>query len=851
VINGVLDLSNWSFETDGPVKLDGKWEFYWGKLLAPDDFSEKNGIQKGYIEVPSKWNHYELNGEKLGTNGYATYKLEIQNLSGESIKALHIHGVSTSYQLWINQERQNVEGLVGTNFETAKPFQLPHVFLIKGEKKTLHLIIQVSNFVFRKGGLDKAILLGNQKQIYRIQRNRLFLEQFLLGSLLIMAFYHFGLFALRRSEPSALFFGLFCLIGFIRIITTGEQLLFFYFGTPWELTVKLSYLVFYISAPIFMKYLYTLFPQDFWKPIPRISFVLGVAYSLIALFTPARIYSVYALSSYQIIIMIQMFYCVFVIGLATFRRREGSVLSLFGTFILVIAVANDILHSHIILFSRQLVPFGVLIFILLQSIMLSMRFMKAFTKVETLSYAKEKAEFANLAKSEFLSKMSHELRTPLNAILGFSQIMSHHQNLDLEQKENLRIINRSGEYLLTLINDILDMSKIEAGQFSLNEIDFDLYLVLNDLKDLFKVQFNQKNLDLQIEYDSNTPQYIRTDEAKLRQVLINLISNAVKNTQKGKVSVRVELIHSMHLRFKVEDTGAGIPAGDLENIFIPFVQSKSDKGSTQGTGLGLAISRKFVNLMGGDITISSKLGKGALFQFDIQIGLGDKVHIEKQLSEPRVIGLIHNHPEIRILIVDDNDANRKVLISLLSPKGFIVEQAINGREAIDMFGHFKPQLVLMDIRMPVMDGLEATKKIREQESDPPCVIIGISASAFTENQEQVFAAGCNDFIAKPFKERDLFEMMHQHLDLQYVYEESIQRAGIETIKREYDILTSERMSDLQPEWKTEMKLAIEHVDLEQMHALIDQIRKQDATLAVAIQQRIDQFEYEKILKWLQ
>ncbi|HEY9650144.1 MAG TPA: response regulator, partial [Coleofasciculaceae cyanobacterium] len=352
-----------------------------------------------------------------------------------------------------------------------------------------------------------------------------------------------------------------------------------------------------------------------------------------------------------------------------------------------------------------------------------------------LQKAKLEAEMANRAKSQFLSKMSHELRTPLNAILGFSQMMGRSPSLSPDQSEYIEIINRSGEHLLDLINDILSMAKIEAGQIALAENRFDLYRMLISLEEMFQFKANAKGLNLKFERASDIPQYIQTDEGKLRQVLINLISNAIKFTTHGNVTLRVmgreqqadtsedrentstnsaALSTSKYrLFFQVEDTGPGIAANELSTIFDPFVQSQTGRQSLQGTGLGLTISQQFVRLMGGEIAVSSQLGQGTSFTFDILVRVADAAEERRITATQQVIGLAPNQPTYRILVVEDVRVNRRLLVKLLSLVGFEVREASNGQEGIAIWQDWKPHLIWMDMQMPVMDGYEATQYIKK------------------------------------------------------------------------------------------------------------------------------------------
>lgn len=474
--------------------------------------------------------------------------------------------------------------------------------------------------------------------------------------------------------------------------------------------------------------------------------------------------------------------------------------------------------------------------------------------------AKEAAEAADQAKSTFLATMSHELRTPLNAILGFAQLMLHDSSIEPYHRENIYTIARSGQHLLALINDILDMSKIESGRMLLSESSFDLYHFLDSVEQIFQLQANEKGLTLQFDRSPEVPQYVNTDERKLRQVLINLIGNAIKFTNKGGVSIRVDIGHGKdsynyqipntcyRLHFEIEDTGCGIPIEDIEDLFEPFVQSKTNRGFQEGTGLGLPISRAFVRLAGGDLTlVRTAVGEGTTFAFDIQVALAAAAEVEVTAPLPRVIGLESDQLTYRLLVVEDGWENRQLLVKLLQPLGFDVKEAVNGLEALEILESWKPHLIWMDLRMPVMDGYEATQQIRAKLEGEAMAIIALTAHVFKEERAAILSAGFDDCVSKPFRESELFAAMSQHLGVRYIYEEP----KASEASKEENVLSAEGFASLPAEWLKSLEEAIFMGDLMLMEDAIAQICTQNDAIANAIAHCLDNFEYDKILRLIE
>ena len=463
--------------------------------------------------------------------------------------------------------------------------------------------------------------------------------------------------------------------------------------------------------------------------------------------------------------------------------------------------------------------------------------------------AKELAESASKAKSIFLANMSHEIRTPMNAILGFSQLLLHDRDLAAQQKKHLETISRSAEHLLALINDILDMSKIEAGRIELNPSLVDLSALLHDLEAMFRVRTDAKGLRLDITKMNDLPQCCVADKSKLLQVLINLLGNAVKFTHQGGIVLRVySEKKARRLFFDVEDTGIGIPREAINKLFHPFVQVHNEQqaGTGKGTGLGLAISREIARLMGGEISVTSKVGKGSIFSFSVPYIEGEMQHAERSPRLQRVLGLKSGQPGYRVLIVDDTEDNRDLLTGMLSRTGFSTRMASSGKEALGVHKTWRPHLILMDMRMPSMDGLEAIQWIRATARGNTVKIMSVTANTFESMRREALEAGADDFLGKPFREEELFEKIRLLLGVEYEYDQEKHENALPEAAPTPEFSTEE-LASLPLELGEQMRQAAVNADYDLLLELIQGVESTNKNLSQALRDLVEKYNYQKLL----
>jgi signal transduction histidine kinase len=686
-VRGVIDLSSWDFDNDGPVKLTGEFEFYWNQLLNPHDFIQNgSSLKADFIAVPGSWNGFEYQGKAISGDGYATYHLTVLIKGDGTDLGLKLLEMSTSFNLFINGQKLSSAGVVGQTVESAKPGYHPEIVGFQVNKDVLDIIVQVSNFSHRVGGAWETITLGTREQLQKRTELKIAFDLFLFGSIFIIGLYHLGIYSLRRKEFSALFFGLFCLIIALRILTTGERYILLLFpGIDYEIMIKIEYLTFYFAVPVFVQYFYSLFTDRFSKIICILATGIGLIFGAFVMLFPVKIFS-YTLSIYQVFTLSMFIYATVILVIASLNKENKAIIFLAGFSMLFLLSVNDMLYAQSIIQAKYMVQFGLFIFIFSQAYLLSRYFSDAFATIETqreklmkteiilqkandglekrveertaeiskanramqqeieerkqaqqtMKKAKRAAEIASRSKSEFLANMSHELRTPMNHILGFTEMIldEHFGKLNDAQEEHLTDVHSSSKHLLSLINDILDLSKVEAGKFEYKPTKVYIRKLLTKSLMMINEKAVKKGIKISKELD-DIPDHISADERMLKQILYNLLSNAVKFIPDGGhidlVAKRIldgdlqpqnkRTPSKEYIQISIIDSGIGLKKENLEMIFQPFEQVENSASRRfQGTGLGLSLSKRFVELHGGKIWAESEgEGLGATFSFTLPL----------------------------------------------------------------------------------------------------------------------------------------------------------------------------------------------------------------------------------------
>lgn len=763
-INGVLDLRNWDFSKDGPIALDGQWEFYYNQLLSPEDFKKQNNFKNiDYINLPGSFNDYNMSGKRLNGIGCATYRLKVLIKPGQNLLGAKTEFIRNAHKLWASDTLVSSNGTVGRRKSESSPQLLPKTGAFSYTGEEFYIILQNSNFIDKEGQID-SILLGSEDQIAGLRAVNLAFDFFILGSTLIAFIYFLGIYLRRKKDKAPLYFALVCFIVGFRSILVGERFFISLFPNfNFIVYEQLLHITFYIYIPILLFFMDKSYEGMISNNMVKLSKFSLWLYIIIIIMSPPRFYN-YIIIPFEAFSYIILGYIIYKLLIMFFKDDGYYDLVLLGVFALLASRINDILYEYSIIQTGSYAPLGIFIFIIAQSYVLAEDFSKAFSKQEQLT---ERLKSVDKLKDDFLAHTSHELKTPLAGIIGLSDsVLSQCKNsLDITQVTNLTLINSSAKRLSNLVNDILDLSKLKNNDIKLSTKPVYLKGLVQMVVKICQSLVGKKPIKIINIVDENLP-LVNGDENRLQQILYNLIGNAVKFTPDGTITIGAACYYEF-IEVFVQDTGIGIAEDKLTVIFDPYEQAYDFTSEKYGgTGLGLHITKKLVELHGGIIEAESKLGEGSLFTFTLPIFKGNIKNVyESAFSQESTDSMDDNDEassdtiysnSFNVLVVDDEWINVKILESIMPADTYKLIRASSGREALSIIEKEKNlDLVILDLMLPDMMGYEVCSLLRDRHSMYELPILVMTADTKPENLTVCFECGANDYLPKPFDKSEL------------------------------------------------------------------------------------------------
>lgn len=764
---GQVDLSNEQYPLRN-IPLNGVWQFH------PSDFSNPGQDLPFRIQVPGSWNSAMPSGSGLGFGSYRA----MARLPQPGVYGISMPIFGTAYELYINGIPIASNGLVGDSREMMIPQQRPLLAVFQTNTKDIEIVIHVSNYFHRSGGIRSPIIVGDVQSLLHAKENRLAQDLFLFGSFVFMALYQFGLFFLNRRDLSHFSFGLFCILISIRTLVTREIYLATLFpGIPWELQLALEYMSLYAAVPIFLLFLYSLYPKDFHRPVLLITTLVSIVLTLFVIFTDTYVYT-HTLVAYQFGLFLVSLYCLIILTIALLRKRDFALYVLSGTAILLGFITASVLNYWNVLRIGEVFPLGLFFFLFFHSFMLSSRFSKALRGFEDLS---RRLLSLDRIKDDFLIKTSLELKTPLHGIIGIAESLlsakSTTMSISPSAKRHVAHIVQTGHKLIGLVNNILDFSKLKHKTLTLSIRPAYLKSHTDVALSLLEKEVDGKPIIFENQVPPDFPAVL-ADEDRLTQILTNLIGNSIKFTDRGTIKISAKIKEKM-AEVVVEDTGIGIPQREIDRVFQPFEQVDGSLERIQsGTGLGLSITRSLVELHNGIIKVQSEPYKGSRFMFTIPLAPAMTKATALTLPDSSTLSIHQQETDVgfsiaadRILVVDDEANYRSTLYNILRLNGYDVAQASSGDEAWQILEKRTFDLVVLDVLMPKVSGFETARKIREKFKLQELPILLLTMKGRTEELLRNFDAA-NDFIAKPFEQNELLARVRTLIGLRKAADES-------------------------------------------------------------------------------
>ena len=807
---GALSLNTPDFRQAGMAKLDGAWSFYWQQLLLPTEFNSTS-TGSSYMSVPGLWNNGAIDGLSYDAFGYATLVLDIELPQEKQSYLLKIQSLPSAYRLWANGNLVAENGVVGINQAIEEPWFTPKVIPLYVEEGQLQLVLHISNFHHKEGGVWRSFILATPEHLFDIRDLPVISDAFLFALLFAIGLYYVALFIMRRKERAAFYFGLFCLAVGSRSVLVGERLFYgFDFGFSWSTLQVLEHVLFFFCLPAFAWFFYYLFPKQINKWLPQICSVVCFVAVVSTLILPTHLYAKLSFP-YQIFILLMSAPIFVYMVKLIFERQKGSLLFGLSFLFLIASVLHDVLYTHFIVHGRPMVQLGVIAFVITQSMILNRRYAQSLSLVEAMTreLKSRNDELVKLdqVKDEFLAHTSHELRTPIHGIAGLAHALLIDNKgggigrISENQRHQLTLIESSAKRLGYLVNEILDFSKLKHQELSLKLGDVNLASVLAISLRLLEPLVASKPVAFKTDIPLRLP-VVKADENRLQQILFNLVGNAVKYTPRGEISVKARVLDGF-VEVSIEDTGPGISEAHRDILFEPFKQLNRDEDKgVEGTGLGLSITQKLLELHGSKLFINSEVGKGTRVHFLLPVASSaliseanaehlvtshdvNEVVVSEEIDAPPKSPGVREDSLFRVLVVDDEEVNRQVINSQLHVEGYKVILCSSGEEALAILEQDKPDLVLLDLMMPEMNGFEVCDAIREQYDRFELPVLMLTASHQMDDVVKALNIGANDYLSKPYHEEELFARVYSLINASESHKraQENQRLQVEVVRR--------------------------------------------------------------------
>lgn len=782
---GTMDLTAWN-PGEGTVKLDGEWEFYWERLLKPADFVGGSPVRTGFIQVPTSWDSFRIDGNKLPTYGYATYRLRVLLPESEGVYGLKTSNIRASNRIFVNGKPLGASGSPTESPETIIHRNTPYTGFFELSGREVDIVVQVASFKSFNSGIVQSISLGREHAVSGLDNYYIALDGALASGFFSMALYFFGIYFQRRHSVELLYFAISCLSTTVFVLTHSERILMQLIP---EMGIMLQLYIEDISSIMivasFSRYAYHSFPHLYSRTALRVIDYVSAAGIAAVLFTSASYNGpfIYGLTLYILVVMLVNSYYMLK---AILKGVDGAlylVLCIIGVLDFVVV---NILNTIWKLDEHYIFPIAQPIILMSQALYMSQTYTSAFRTIQELS---RKLSAMDKIKDEFLAKTSHELKTPLNGIINISQSLLDGAGGGLQpgQSDDLRLVRDIGKRLATLVNDILDYSKMKNHDLRLRFTHIDLYMVVNIVMELFRFIVKNKSLTLVNRVPRET-YFVYADENRLMQIIYNLVDNAVKYTKTGSITVSAAQKGGF-VFISVEDTGIGIPPSKFADIFKSFEQLEPSLTRLHGgVGLGLSITQQLVELHGGSIELKSEEHVGTRMTFSIPLGQREQAERSQPLEEMEPLyGPAPTHPSgpvvyrqtegtYRILAVDDEYSSLKALINILSLEHYRVTAVGSGEEALKLLRQGESfDLCILDVMMPGLSGYDVCRAIRQQYSVVDLPVLLVTAKTHYNDLAAGFAAGANDFLEKPYDWIELKSRVGTLLQLKRSASELVQR----------------------------------------------------------------------------